>query len=69
MENKNKELHRLNGVYRRLLEGAKVHYYEGRGVLVDPHTVEVDGKRVTVRYRHLRCCLPPTLKLSRSCVG
>eukprot|EP00884_Botryococcus_braunii_P001431 jgi/Botrbrau1/11289/Bobra.0038s0055.1 len=49
MENKDKELHRLNGVYKRLLEGAKVRYLEGRGRLLDPHTVEVDGRRYTAR--------------------
>lgn len=49
MENKNKELERLNGVYMKLLAGAKVEYIEGRGKIVDAHTVEVDGKRFTVR--------------------
>jgi glutathione reductase (NADPH) len=51
MDNKNKELDRLNGVYIRLLKGANVDYFEGRGVIVDPHTVEVDGRRITVRER------------------
>ena len=49
MENKNKELERLNGVYMKLLEGSKVDYHEGRGRVVDAHTVEVDGRRFTVR--------------------
>ncbi len=48
MENKNKELDRLNGVYRKLLDGAGVEYFEGRGKLVDAHTVEVGGKKYTV---------------------
>ena len=48
MENKNKELDRLNGVYRKLLDGAGVEYIEGRGRIVDAHTVEVDGKKYTV---------------------
>ena len=47
-ENKNKELDRLNGVYMKLLAGAKVDYHEGHGKVVDPHTVEVDGRRFTV---------------------
>ncbi|KAK9804239.1 hypothetical protein WJX72_002925 [[Myrmecia] bisecta] len=50
MENKNKELDRLNGVYKKLLDGAKVTYIEGRGRLLDPHTVEVDGKRFTAKH-------------------
>lgn len=48
MDNKNKELDRLNGVYRKLLDGAGVEYIEGRGKIVDAHTVEVDGKKYTV---------------------
>ena len=51
MENKNKELERLNGVYMKLLEGSKVDYHEGRGRVVDAHTVEVNGRRFTVRTR------------------
>ncbi|KAK9822833.1 hypothetical protein WJX81_008309 [Elliptochloris bilobata] len=49
MENKNKELERLNGVYMKLLEGSKVDFHEGRGRVVDAHTVEVDGRRFTAR--------------------
>ena len=48
-ENKKQELARLNGVYLKLLDGAGVRYLEGRGTIVDPHTVEVAGKRYTVR--------------------
>ena len=48
MDNKNKELDRLNGVYMKLLDGAGVEYFEGRGKLVDAHTVEVGGKKYTV---------------------
>jgi glutathione reductase (NADPH) len=44
---KDAELDRLNGVYLRLLAGAGVELVEGRGVLVDPHTVEVQGRRFT----------------------
>lgn len=55
IENKDKELERLNGVYTRLLDGSKVARHEGRARVVDPHTVEVTGKagtvtRVTARY-------------------
>lgn len=48
MQNKNKELDRLNGVYMNLLNKAGVKYIEGRGTLVDAHTVEVNGKQYTV---------------------
>ncbi|WP_114391855.1 glutathione-disulfide reductase [Oleisolibacter albus] len=42
-----KEVGRLNGIYRRLLEGAGVSIFEGRAVLTDAHTVEVAGQRIT----------------------
>jgi glutathione reductase (NADPH) len=44
---KNQEIQRLEGIYRKLLSDSKVQLFEGRGRLVDPHTVEVDGKRYT----------------------
>jgi glutathione reductase (NADPH) len=47
---KNKEIERLNGVYRKLLENAGVRIIEGRAEVVDEHTVTVAGKRVTARY-------------------
>ena len=49
MENKDKELDRLNGVYGRILKNAGVEFIEGRGRIIDAHTVDVDGKRYTVR--------------------
>lgn len=42
---KNAELDRLNGIYLRMLGTAGVEIIEGRGVIVDPHTVEVRGRR------------------------
>ncbi|GLI70632.1 hypothetical protein VaNZ11_015567 [Volvox africanus] len=44
IEAKRKELQRLNGAYKNTLRNAKVTLIEGRGRVVDPHTVEVDGK-------------------------
>ncbi|MFV3074311.1 glutathione-disulfide reductase [Niveispirillum fermenti] len=44
---KDKEIARLNGIYRHLLQGAGVTIFEGRATIVGPHTVEVDGRRVT----------------------
>jgi glutathione reductase (NADPH) len=48
--NKDKEIARLNGVYERLLKNAGVTIFPSRAVVVDPHTVEVDGKRVTAQH-------------------
>ncbi len=44
---KNREIDRLEGVYRDLLKNSGVRLIEGRARLVDPHTVEIDGKRYT----------------------
>ncbi len=44
---KDREITRLEGVYRKLLAGAGATVFDGRAVLLDPHTVEVAGKRVT----------------------
>lgn len=48
--NKNREIERLNGVYRRLLANAGVDLYEGRASLVDRHTVAVGDRRMSARY-------------------
>ena len=55
MQNKNKELDRLNGVYMKLLNNAGVQYIEGRGTVVDAHTVEVNGKKYTVSLNKCSC--------------
>ena len=44
---KNKELDRLEQIYVNMLRNSGVEIIEGRGVLVDPHTVEVAGRRYT----------------------
>jgi glutathione reductase (NADPH) len=45
--NKDREIDRLNEVYRTLLEGSGVSILEGRARLVDRHTVDVGGNRYT----------------------
>ncbi|CAA3018958.1 glutathione reductase, chloroplastic, partial [Olea europaea subsp. europaea] len=42
--NKNAEIQRLTGIYKSTLKNAGVELIEGRGKIVDPHTVDVDGK-------------------------
>jgi len=44
---KDKEIGRLEGIYRKLLDNAGATIFDARAVLVDPHTVDVGGKRVT----------------------
>ena len=48
--NKDTEIHRLNGVYRRLLTESGANIIEGRATLLDAHTVEINGKRLTSKY-------------------
>jgi len=44
---KDKEIDRLNGVYLGMLERSGVALYPERGRLIDAHTVEVGGRRLT----------------------
>ncbi|KAI9180003.1 hypothetical protein LWI28_000156 [Acer negundo] len=48
--NKNAELQRLTGIYKNILNNAGVTLIEGRGKIVDPHTVDVDGKLYSARH-------------------
>ena len=45
--NKDKEIDRLNGIYIRNLEASGVKIFEKRGVLVNAHTVDLEGEQVT----------------------
>jgi glutathione reductase (NADPH) len=44
---KDKEIARLNAVYVQLLEGSGVTRFEAKAVFADPHTLELDGRRIT----------------------
>jgi glutathione reductase (NADPH) len=48
--NKDTEIHRLNRVYRKLLDDAGVAILEGHAQILDPHTILMDGKRYTAKY-------------------
>lgn len=48
--NKDREIERLNGVYAKLLDEAGAHRIEGSAAFVDPHTLEVAGRRVTAAH-------------------
>ena len=47
---KNAEVTRLNGIYSKLLSSAGVDFYEGYAKVIDPHTVEVNGKRFSAKH-------------------
>jgi len=44
---KDREIGRLNAIYRKLLEAAGVTIFEAHARFIDAHTLEVGGKRVT----------------------
>jgi len=44
---KDREIGRLNGIYRRLLDGAGCTVFDNRATLLDGHTLEVGGRSVT----------------------
>jgi glutathione reductase (NADPH) len=48
--NKNKEIQRLNGIYRKVLVDAGVNVIEDHAEVIDPHTVIIGGKKITARY-------------------
>lgn len=48
--NKNREIHRLNGIYRNLLVNSGVTLLEGHAKVQDAHTVEVDGQRFSAKH-------------------
>ncbi|HET7879914.1 MAG TPA: glutathione-disulfide reductase [Acetobacteraceae bacterium] len=44
---KDREIGRLNGIYKRLLDNAGATIFEARATFVDAHTLDIGGKRVT----------------------
>ena len=48
--NKDAEISRLNGIYENLLMGAGVEILLGRGTVVDPHTVQFEGRTLTTAH-------------------
>lgn len=49
ISNKDREIDRLNGIYLNLLSNAGVQLFNGRGRLLDTHTIEVDGQVITAQ--------------------
>ncbi|MGZ9668107.1 glutathione-disulfide reductase [Pseudomonas sp. GNP014] len=47
--NKDREINRLNGIYRNLLVNSGVTLHEAHAKIVGPHEVEVNGKRFTAK--------------------
>ena len=50
LANKDREIARLNGVYERILVNAGVTIFRGRALVVDSHTVKVDGEAFSAKH-------------------
>jgi glutathione reductase (NADPH) len=50
LENKNREITRLEDIYRTLLKTSGVLLFDGRATLVGPQEVEVNGRRLRARH-------------------
>ncbi|CAM2737182.1 NADPH-glutathione reductase [Pseudomonas gessardii] len=48
--NKDREINRLNGIYRNLLVNSGVTLHEGHARLTGPHEVEINGQRFTAKH-------------------
>ena len=48
--NKNREIQRLNGIYRNLLVNSGVTLLEGHARITAPHEVEVEGQRYSAKH-------------------
>lgn len=48
--NKDKEISRLNGVYRKLLHESGVTILEDHAEIIDAHTIAVGGRKITAKY-------------------
>jgi glutathione reductase (NADPH) len=49
LENKNREIERLNGIYRGLLEKNKVTIFDSRATLLDAHTIQAGDQKIRAR--------------------
>ena len=47
---KDREIGRLNGVYKQLLAKSGVKLLEARATVVDPHMVSISGRQITARH-------------------
>jgi glutathione reductase (NADPH) len=47
---KDREITRLEGIYRRLLANAGATIFDARASFIDPHTLDVGGERVTAKH-------------------
>src|SRR5262249_17970156 len=65
LQKKDRESARLNGIYKNLLAESGVALTEARAVLADPHTLEIEGKRVTAETILIATGAAPVLPSER----
>ena len=59
--NKDREIERLNGIYRGLIEGAGARLFDARATIVGPHAISVAGSTVSARHILVATGGEPTL--------
>ncbi len=59
--NKDREIGRLNGIYRGLIEGAGARLFDARATIAGPHAICVDGSMVSARHILVATGGEPTL--------
>ena len=59
--NKDREIERLNGIYRGLIEGAGARLFDARATITGPHAISVDGSTVSARHILVATGGEPTL--------
>ena len=59
--NKDREIERLNGIYRGLIEGAGARLYDARATIAGPHAISVAGSTVSSRHILVATGGEPTL--------
>ena len=47
LKNKDREIDRLNNIYKKILNNNNVELFEGRGYFIDSHTLQIGEKRIT----------------------
>jgi glutathione reductase (NADPH) len=50
IENKDREIDRLNGIYHNILDNNNVELFQARATIIDNHTIQVGDKTVTAEY-------------------
>ena len=59
--NKDREIERLNGIYRGLIEGAGARLFDARATIAGPHAISVDASTVSARHILVATGGEPTL--------